>query len=294
MAVVELNRVGPESAAVPPRGIREALHRLRAVESTLQMLDSVTAEVCRSCGFDRCVFFRLDGASLTPERAHFAGDPHWQDDWLDSARSHPVVLDARDPEINLLRRQVAVLAIDARESAHGVREILDGAGMTAYVAAPVTVRGNVIGTLHADRYFGGRGVDVVARDVLAVFAEGFSCALERTLLLERMRLQSRRGAALQAPCGGIAAEVAGVVRVWLLPPGPRSTTTAHPPAPAAPRPRAPPSDAAAGLRALDADDDPARTDRRRVSARAGPFCPLVADAGGPRSSVWTAGDHPDE
>ena len=118
MAVIELNRVGPESAAVPLRGIREALHRLRAVESTLQMLDSVTAEVCRSCGFDRCVFFRLDGASLTPERAHFAGDPHWQDDWLDSARSHPVVLDARDPEINLLRRQVAVLAIDARESAH--------------------------------------------------------------------------------------------------------------------------------------------------------------------------------
>jgi hypothetical protein len=38
MAVVELNRVGPESAAVPLRGIREALHRLRAVESTLQML----------------------------------------------------------------------------------------------------------------------------------------------------------------------------------------------------------------------------------------------------------------
>ena len=29
MAVVELNRVGPESAAVPLRGIREALHRLR-------------------------------------------------------------------------------------------------------------------------------------------------------------------------------------------------------------------------------------------------------------------------
>ena len=69
MAVIELNRVGPESAAVPLRGIREALHRLRAVESTLQMLDRVTAEVCRSCGFDRCVFFRLDGASLTPEGA---------------------------------------------------------------------------------------------------------------------------------------------------------------------------------------------------------------------------------
>src|SRR6059036_138825 len=71
MAVVELNRVGSESAAVPLRGIREALRRLRAVESTLQMLDRVTAEVCRSCGFDRCVFFRLDGASLTPEGAHF-------------------------------------------------------------------------------------------------------------------------------------------------------------------------------------------------------------------------------
>src|SRR5256884_1733758 len=240
MAVVELNRVGPESAAVPPRGIREALHRLRAVESTLQMLDRVTAEVCRSCGFDRCVFFRLDGASLTPERAHFAGDPHWQDDWLDSARSHPVVLDARDPEINLLRRQVAVLAIDARESARGVREILDGAGMTAYVAAPVTVRGNVIGTLHADRYFRGRGVDVVARDVLAVFAEGFSCALERTLLLERMRLQSRRAPRALGPGAGGAVRGGCGAGGEVPPPPARPRTKAPHPAGAAPPPGPPP------------------------------------------------------
>jgi len=230
MAVVELNRVGPESAAVPLRRIREALHRLRAVESTLQMLDRVTAEVCRSCGFDRCVFFRLDGASLTPEGAHFVGDPHWQDDWLDSARSHPVVLDARDPEINLLRRQVAVLAIDARESAHGVRDILDGAGMTAYVAAPVTVRGNVIGTLHADRYFGGRGVDVVARDVLAVFAEGFSWALERTLLLERMRLQSRRVRALLATAAETTIEEIGDAGVEFPPRAAGPSTMPHHPA----------------------------------------------------------------
>jgi hypothetical protein len=135
MAVVELDGVGCESAVAPLRGIREALHRLRAAESTSQMLDRVTAEVCRSCGFDRCVFFRRHGASLTPESAHFAEDRQWQNDWLGSARSHPAVLDARDLEIELLRRQVAVLATDARESAHGLRQILGRADMTAYVAA---------------------------------------------------------------------------------------------------------------------------------------------------------------
>jgi DNA-binding NarL/FixJ family response regulator len=55
-----------------------------------------------------------------------------------------------------------------------------------------------VGTLHADRYYSGERVDGVAREVLAAFAEGFGCALERTVLLERMRFQSRRMRELMA------------------------------------------------------------------------------------------------
>jgi DNA-binding NarL/FixJ family response regulator len=51
------------------------------------------------------------------------------------------------------------------------------------------VRGSVVGTLFADRTFSAETVDTVARDVVGVFTEGLSYALERTLLLDRMREQ---------------------------------------------------------------------------------------------------------
>jgi DNA-binding CsgD family transcriptional regulator len=47
----------------------------------------------------------------------------------------------------------------------------------------------VIGTLFADRTFSSETVDTVARDVVGLFTEGLSYALERTLLLDRMREQ---------------------------------------------------------------------------------------------------------
>jgi DNA-binding NarL/FixJ family response regulator len=54
------------------------------------------------------------------------------------------------------------------------------------------LKSNVVGTLHADGAWGGGHVDPVTRDVLATFAEGFSYALERTMLVERMRSEFRK------------------------------------------------------------------------------------------------------
>ena len=51
------------------------------------------------------------------------------------------------------------------------------------------VGGSVVGALFADRTFSGETVDTVARDVVGLLAEGFGYALERTMLLGRMRDQ---------------------------------------------------------------------------------------------------------
>ena len=50
-------------------------------------------------------------------------------------------------------------------------------------------QGRVIGFLHADHYFSERQVDLLDRDTLWTFAEGFGLVYERAILLERLRSQ---------------------------------------------------------------------------------------------------------
>ena len=68
--------------------------------------------------------------------------------------------------------------------------------------------GAVIGTLHTDCYWSGRKIDLVDRDTLAVFADGFGYALERTWLLERTRAQSDRARQALAAADAAFAEIA--------------------------------------------------------------------------------------
>lgn len=168
--------------------VREALHRLRGAETTPQIIDRVAVEICRSCGVDRCVLMSLSEGHLIAESVHFGQDPEGQEEWTGYALAHPPEIDPRDPEIELLRRHSAVLVSDTATS-RGVGDISRAAQSTGYVGAPVMVRGSVVGTLFADRTFSGETVDTVARDVVGLFAEGLGYALERTLLLGRMRKQ---------------------------------------------------------------------------------------------------------
>jgi LuxR family transcriptional regulator, regulator of acetate metabolism len=167
-------------------GVREALHRLRGAETMPQIIDRAAVEICRSCGVDRCVLMSMKEGRLIAESVHFGQDPDGQERWTGYALAHPPKIDPRDPEIELLRRHGPILVSDNATS-RGVGDISRAAQSTGYVGAPVMVHGSVIGTLFADRTFTAETVDTVARDVVGVFAEGLSYALERTLLVGRMR-----------------------------------------------------------------------------------------------------------
>jgi LuxR family transcriptional regulator, regulator of acetate metabolism len=169
-------------------GIREALYRLRGAETMPQIIDRAALEICRSCGVDRCVLMSMREGRLVAEGVYFAQDPEGQEEWTAYALAHPPAIDPRDPEIELLRRHSAILVNDNSVS-RGVGDISRAAQSTGYVGAPVMVRRSVIGTLFADRTFSAETVDTVARDVVGLFTEGLSYALERTLLLDRMREQ---------------------------------------------------------------------------------------------------------
>jgi DNA-binding CsgD family transcriptional regulator len=187
------------------QGIAAALDRLRGAESTSLMIERVTIEVCRSCGVDRCVLFRVDGASLVAESIHFAQDKEFEEQWGALVRANPPQLDPRDREVQALRRRVPII-VDPEATA-GMREIATAAHSTGYVAAPVVVRGQVIGLLLADRYFSGVRVDPVCRDVIATFAAGFGYALERNVLIDRTRSQLRKMREMMAEMEGSMEEL---------------------------------------------------------------------------------------
>jgi DNA-binding CsgD family transcriptional regulator len=68
------------------------------------------------------------------------------------------------------------------------KPMLEASQTRSYVVAPICPAGRLIGFLHADRY-PDRPVDLVDRDVLWTFAQGFGRIYERTVLMERLRAQ---------------------------------------------------------------------------------------------------------
>jgi len=169
--------------------VQDGLSRLRGVGSVPQMLEKATAEVCRSCGFDRAVLFRVEGSELVAESTHFERDPEWAAEILELARSHRPQLNHMLLETEMLRRREPALVEDAQNDPRTFKPIVLPIRTTSYVAAPIMPEGRVIGFLHADCYFSARPLDTLDRDTLWTFAEGFGYAVERTILLERLRSQ---------------------------------------------------------------------------------------------------------
>jgi DNA-binding CsgD family transcriptional regulator len=128
---------------------------------------------------------------MIAERAHFPKQPEIQKEFLELAQADPPTLNHLLLETEMIRRGGPVLVADAANDPR-THKGLTAAGLTrSYVAAPILPAGKVIGFIHADRYDSERDVDEFDRDALFAFAEGFGYAIERTILMERLRAQSR-------------------------------------------------------------------------------------------------------
>ncbi len=153
------------------------------------MLDLAPMEVCRSCGFDRAILFRLRDSQLVAEAVHYENDPDGASELLGFARANPVDLTHMLLETEMVRRRIPMQVPDAKNDPRVYRPIADACDTYSYVAAPIMPEGRVIGFFHADRYYQQRTVDEFDREMLWAFAEGFGYAFERTVLTERMRTQ---------------------------------------------------------------------------------------------------------
>ena len=170
-------------------GVQSGLSRLHGIGSAASMLDRATEEVCRSCGFDRSILFRVLDAQMVAVSVFYRGDPAGAAQLLEVGRHNPVGLDHMLLETEMIRRRIPMLVADAQHDPRVHRAIADASGSASYVAAPIMPEGQVIGFLHADRHFQRRSVDLFDRQLLWAFAEGFGYALQGTVLLERIRAQ---------------------------------------------------------------------------------------------------------
>jgi ATP/maltotriose-dependent transcriptional regulator MalT len=158
--------------------LRGSLQRLRAPETTRQMLELASSEAAASCGLNRIVMFRAQANVLHVRGMHWPQDAELMEEWSAIAREHPPVLDPRDLETQLLRRRVPIIVTP--DAAVGMKQLVDASRTVAYVAAPLVLNGAVVGTIHGDRHRTGHLVDTINRDVLATFADGVGGILERT------------------------------------------------------------------------------------------------------------------
>jgi LuxR family transcriptional regulator, regulator of acetate metabolism len=164
-------------------------------------MQRATTELCRSCGFDRSVLFRVEGSELVAECAYFSGDPVGAQDFVEVARQVRPQLNHMLLETEMIRRERPVLVLDAENDPRTFKPLVQECGTKSYVAAPIMPGGRVIGMLHADRRIRDLPVDEHDRELLWTFAEGFGYAVERTLLMER--LETLRSSVLDlSPPGG--------------------------------------------------------------------------------------------
>ncbi|HEX8856376.1 MAG TPA: LuxR C-terminal-related transcriptional regulator [Thermoleophilaceae bacterium] len=172
--------------------MREALARLRGAGSTEQLLSKATVELCRHCGFDRSIFFSVQGSQIAPESVHMEAHPSRAAEFLDLVRHSEPQLMPELHETDMIRQRKAVLVEDARNDERTHEAIVRACRTRSYVAAPVAANGRVVGFFAADHFFARTQATPLDREVIWAFAEGFTHAYECMLMQNRLRAQSRR------------------------------------------------------------------------------------------------------
>lgn len=168
------------------RDMREALQRLRSVDTLAELIRRVPAETGR-IGYRRALYSRLDGGDWTAQAAFAADDPWLGDELVRIGTASPGRLGRELPETELVRHRAPVIVRDAQHNPRVHRQLVPLAGTKSYVAAPLIARGTVVALIHADEHRDSGTVGSFDRELLGLFAEGLGFAFERVYCQERLR-----------------------------------------------------------------------------------------------------------
>jgi DNA-binding CsgD family transcriptional regulator len=165
--------------------IRDASGVLGGVSSIDQLIERAPMAAAR-LGFDRAFVSSIDDANFVPQACFIRGDPEWAEAILEAGRREPRRLDRHLLETEMIRRRQPIRVQDAQRERGVHPEIAEVSMSRSYVAAPIVVRDEVIGFIHADYYEQRRLVCAQDAANLWMFADAFGQAYERVLLGEQI------------------------------------------------------------------------------------------------------------
>jgi DNA-binding CsgD family transcriptional regulator len=171
--------------------VAQALHELRSVGATADLLDRACEVLVAHCGFERAMLSRTDGERWLPWKACFAGDDDFQRRFIAELQQSRIDLADAPLERGVVQGRRPAIVLDAAGDGRTHKPIVELGLTQSYVVAPIIPAGRVVGFFHADHQPSGRSADEDDRDALWAFAEGFGRLYERAVLVERLADQRR-------------------------------------------------------------------------------------------------------
>jgi DNA-binding CsgD family transcriptional regulator len=203
--VAELQERAFESQQDLRLRVIQGLNRLYEVGSSRGLVNVACQEAARSCGFARVVLSRVDGDCLRPLRFSAPGDARFEKAFRALSEVLDLPLASTPVEASALQRCRPTLVRQAETNAGPMNQLMRSA---SYVVAPISAAGRVVGFFYAD-HGDGTMADIVDRDLLWIFAEGFGRIHEREQLFERLREQQAQTTATLRAVEAIATAVDG-------------------------------------------------------------------------------------
>lgn len=170
-------------------GVHDAVARLRGMTSPDTILSRAPDALCTSSEFDRALLSLIRDGHMISYAAWFRGDEAGARRAVEALAADPPRLEHPLIEADLVRRRRSTLVADAAVHPRVHRPMAETMGWGSYLAAPLVVRGEAIGVIHADTRTSGRPLDVLDGDVLWRFATGLAEAYETTSLRRVLRRQ---------------------------------------------------------------------------------------------------------
>jgi len=163
--------------------LRRALASLRDAHTVRSIFECLPQAVA-SLGFDRVLISEMGAGNWVPRYAHFDGNQEWAATLIRMGLRSPIPLDVATPEARMVSSRCAILVTRDSGMDTANREALKASHTRAYVAAPLTLRGETIGIVHADHYMRGRVPTESDRSLLWAFCEATRFALESAKVSE--------------------------------------------------------------------------------------------------------------
>lgn len=166
--------------------VQRALRRLRAAPTLDDLIQRVPSEI-HELGFRRSLISQIHKSHWVARAGYVEGNPELAQAMVLAGSEHPCPMSSALVENDMLRARQPILVHNPQTHPRMHRELIDVTGTRSYVAAPLVAGDKTIGFVHADQPSGAAGVAESDRDLLAMFTEGVSYALERSMLRERLQ-----------------------------------------------------------------------------------------------------------